>query len=171
MARKTAKTPDEAAPLPPLRRHVDGNVGLYFAAYRLSKLGWNVMPTSRNARGVDLLAYDMSARRYRGIQVKTLSKRDNVRLGGSRDELMGDWWIIVTKVATDNPQCFIMRPSEVRKLAKRANRADPINKERRFLWWLGPNKYDTAKFRDAWERIGRGGPTTLQARRVKRNLP
>jgi hypothetical protein len=35
-------------------------------------MGWNVMPTARNARGIDLLAYDMNAIRYLGIQVKTL---------------------------------------------------------------------------------------------------
>jgi hypothetical protein len=40
---------------------VVGNVGMYFAAYRLSQMGWNVMPTARNARSVDLLAYDVSA--------------------------------------------------------------------------------------------------------------
>ena len=66
MARKTAKTPDEAAALrnPRLRPQVVGNGGLYFAAYRLSKMGWNVMPTSRNARGVDILAYDMHTQNY-----------------------------------------------------------------------------------------------------------
>ena len=26
-----------------------GNVGLYYCCYRLSLLGWNVMPTARNA--------------------------------------------------------------------------------------------------------------------------
>jgi len=40
---------------------VVGNIGLYYAAYRLSEYGWNVMPTARNARGVDLLAYDVGA--------------------------------------------------------------------------------------------------------------
>ena len=40
---------------------VVGNAGMYFAAYRLSRRGWNVMPTSRNARGIDLLAYDAAA--------------------------------------------------------------------------------------------------------------
>jgi hypothetical protein len=34
---------------------VVGNIGMYYAAYRLSQQGWNVMPTARNARGVDLL--------------------------------------------------------------------------------------------------------------------
>jgi hypothetical protein len=103
MARKTAKTPDEAAALsnPRLRPQVVGNGGLYFAAYRLSKMGWNVMPTSRNARGVDILAYDMHTQNYLGIQVKALSKRNNVPLGRSidRDRFMQNWWIIVIKIA------------------------------------------------------------------------
>jgi hypothetical protein len=39
------------------------------------------MPTARNARGVDLLAYDASAHRYLGIQIKALSKCGAVPLG------------------------------------------------------------------------------------------
>ena len=128
---------------------VVGNLGMYYAAYRLSLMGWNVMPTARNARGVDLLAYDMAARRYLGIQVKTLSKRNPVRLGDKLDKFMGDWWIIVAKVAT-NPECFIMKPHEVRKRAVRAEN------DARVLYWLGPKQYDTDKFREKWDRIGRG---------------
>src|SRR5580700_3223614 len=60
------------------RQQVTGNVGMYFAAYRLSQMGWNVMPTSRNARGIDLLAYDAAVDRKLGIQVKALSKRSPV---------------------------------------------------------------------------------------------
>ena len=32
-----------------------GNIGLFYTCYRLSRLGWNAMPTSRNARGVDII--------------------------------------------------------------------------------------------------------------------
>ena len=32
---------------------VVGNIGMSFAPYRLSQQGWNVMPTARNARGVE----------------------------------------------------------------------------------------------------------------------
>jgi hypothetical protein len=28
---------------------VVGNIGMHYAAYRLSQQGWNVMPTARNA--------------------------------------------------------------------------------------------------------------------------
>ena len=37
---------------------------MYYAAYRRSQQGWNVMPTARNARGVDLLAYDVGAHTF-----------------------------------------------------------------------------------------------------------
>jgi len=78
-----------------------GNVGMYFVAYRLSLMGWNVMPTCRNARGIDLLAYDANARHFLGIHFKTLSKRNGaVPLGlHAPDNLLGDWWIIVTNIA------------------------------------------------------------------------
>lgn len=33
---------------------VTGNIGLYWTCYQLSQLGWNAMPTARNARGVDV---------------------------------------------------------------------------------------------------------------------
>jgi hypothetical protein len=61
-----------------------GNVGMYYVAYRLSALDWNVMPTSRNARGIDLLAYDSSAAHFLGIQVKTLSEHGAIALGTKR---------------------------------------------------------------------------------------
>lgn len=50
---------------------ITGNVGLYYCCYKLSLLGWNVMPTARNARGVDIIAYSRGAEpRFLGIQVK-----------------------------------------------------------------------------------------------------
>ena len=84
---------------------VVGNIGMYFAAYRLSQMGWNVMPTARNARGIDLLAYSHSADRYLGIQIKALSApKHDVPLGGSIEALMGEWWIIITKAITTEPE-------------------------------------------------------------------
>lgn len=138
--------------------HVVGNIDMYFAAYRLSLMGWNVMPTSRNARGIDLLVYNTAADRFLGIQVKSLSKlKSPVPLGKSIDAFMGDWWIIVTKAITATPECFIMKPEEVRRSAHRGK------KEGRISFWLQPNKYHTDEFREAWDRIGRGDLAKLPA--------
>lgn len=66
---------------PILDPQLTGNVGLYYCCYRRSLMGWNVMPTARNARGVDIIAYSRDASRFVGVQVKALSKRNPVRLG------------------------------------------------------------------------------------------
>lgn len=128
-----------------------GNVGLYYCCYRLSLLGWNVMPTARNARGVDIIAYSRDASRFVGVQVKALSKRNPVPLGSSLDKIMGDFWVIVNKVATPTPSAFILLPSEVRERAHRSE------KDGRVSYWLQPGDYEQDPFREAWERIGHGG--------------
>jgi len=127
-----------------------GNVGLYYVCYRLSRIGWNVMPTARNARGIDLLIYSSDATRTLTLQVKALSKRPPVPLGAHLDNLFGDFFIVCTKVATDVPECFVLTPSEVRKLAHRGEKEDRIS------FWLQPKQYEAAEFRDAWHRIGNG---------------
>lgn len=40
-----------------LPRQVVGNASVYDVGHLLSLLGWNVLPTARNAAGVDLLVY------------------------------------------------------------------------------------------------------------------
>ena len=84
-------------------------MGLYYTCYRLSRLGWNVMPTARNARGIDIVAYDKTGERFIGIQVKALSKKDPVPLGPSLEKVMGDFWVIVNNLASE-PNAFIMLP-------------------------------------------------------------
>ena len=136
-----------------LDSQVVGNAGLYFACFHLSLLGWNVMPTARNARGIDVVAYDRSGSRFIGVQVKALSKRAPVPLGTSLDKLMGDFWVIVNRITT-KPTVFILSPEEVRGAAHRGENDDRIS------FWLQPGSYDKDQFRDAWHRIGRGDNTT-----------
>ena len=129
---------------------ITGNVGLYYCCYRLSLLGWKVMPTARNARGVDIIAYNQDASRFVGIQVKALSTRNSVPVGSSLEKVMGDFWVVVNQVTTSSPSAYILLPEEVRKLAGRNE------KNGRVSYWLGPNDYDKAPFKEAWERIGNG---------------
>ena len=123
-----------------------GNSGLYLTCYELSQRGWNVMPTARNARGIDIIAYDAEATSFRAIQVKALSKKAPVPLGKSLDKVMGDFWIIVNNLASD-PETFILTPEEVKALAHRGE------KEGRISYWLQPRDYAVDEFRGAWERI------------------
>ena len=100
------------------------------------------MPTARNARGVDIVAYDQSGINFIGIQVKALSKRNPVLLGKSLDNLMGDFWVIVNNVLT-KPQAFVLLPYEV------IERAHKGVKEERISYWLQPKDYDDGGFREA----------------------
>lgn len=123
-----------------------GNSGLYFACYALSQRGWNVMPTARNARGIDIIAYDADATSFRALQVKALSKKAPVPLGQSLDKVMGDFWIIINNLATE-PQSFILTPDEVKARAHRGE------KDGRVSYWLQPRDYAVEEFRDGWSRI------------------
>ena len=125
---------------------VTGNIGLYYTCYHLSRMGWNVMPTARNARGVDIIAYNHDCSSMISIQVKTLSKKNGVPLGASLDKVMGDFWVIINNVAAD-PQTYVMLPKEVKSLAHRRE------KNNRISYWLPPKAYCAKKFHEAWYRI------------------
>jgi hypothetical protein len=133
----------------PLDPQIIGNVGLYYCCYKLSLLGWNVMPTSRNARGVDVVAYSRDGLRFMTVQVKALSKRNPVPLGKSLEKVTGQFWVVVNKVVT-SPTAFVLLPEEVKLRAHRGE------KEGRVSYWLQPADYDQDAFREAWGRIGQG---------------
>jgi hypothetical protein len=74
-------------------------LGRYYIFYELSKRGWNALPTSRNARGIDIIIiYSQHAVRKYTIQVKGLSKRAPVPLGNKFDNLYADYLIICRNV-------------------------------------------------------------------------
>lgn len=133
-----------------LEPQVTGNIGMYFACYKLSCMGWNVMPTARNARGIDIIAYNKEGTDFIGVQVKALSKRNPVPLGNSLDKIMGDFWIIVNNVASSSPNVYVMKPDEVKELAAK-NEKDGTPS-----FWLQPTAYDKSEFHEAWDRIGFG---------------
>lgn len=129
-----------------LPTQVTGNIGMYYACYRLSKLGWNVMPTARNARGIDIVAYDSDGERFVGIQVKALTKRSAVALGSSRDKLIGDYWIIVTNARAD-PKTYILPTTEVKRMANPNGTAEARS------FWLEMKDYEQDRFCEQWDQI------------------
>jgi hypothetical protein len=134
---------------------VVGNIGLFYVCYQLSRLGWNAMPTARNAKGIDVLIYSQDAKRKFTVQVKALSKRDPVPLGTKLEGLLGDFFVVCRDVALDTPECFVLIPEEVRKLAHKGE------KEGKVSYWLQPKHYAVSEFREKWERIGKGSNDAL----------
>lgn len=145
---KQARTSGGDSP-PKKNAQVTGTVGQYYARYQLSLLGWNTMPTARNARGIDIVAYSSIGQRILGIQVKALSARNAVPLGNSLNGVMGNFWLIVTRALTE-PCTYVLPPDEVRA------HSHPSGEDGHVSYWLEATRYENAAFREAWHRIGRG---------------
>jgi hypothetical protein len=124
---------------------ITGNAGLYHAAWQLTRRGWHVMPTVRNARGSDLIVINDDESVFFGVQSKALSKRAPVPLGLDLTLLRSEWWIITIHARTERPVSFILSLDEVKLLAFHSKTGSSK--------WLQPPAYDRAEFREAWHRI------------------
>ena len=133
-----------------LSRQTVGNVGMYYVCYRLSLLGWNAMPTSRNARGIDVLIYSQDGTVTHTVQVKTLSKLSPVPLGEGLSHLIAHWVIICAGVAEGQPKCFVLTPVEVAHLAHKGVKGPRVS------FWLQPKDYMVPAYAEQWDRIGKG---------------
>lgn len=127
------------------RTQITGNAGLNYAAWQLSRRGWHVMPTIRNAKGSDLIVTDEDETIFFGVQSKGFSKRYPVPLGLDLGALRSDWWVITIHANSDSPVCYVLRLDEVRGLATQDKNGG--------RWWLEPKAYDRDEFRDAWHRL------------------
>ena len=104
------------------------------------------MPTARNAKGIDILAYNTDCSKIIGIQVKTLSKRAGVSIGSTLDKVIGDYWVIVNEVQKD-PKVYILTPAEVKKLAHSREKDGKIS------YWLKKERYEQEQYYEAWNRF------------------
>lgn len=93
-----------------------GNIGLYYVCYQLSKNGWYVVPTARNAKGVDVIIYKKrsAGSETHTIQVKSLSDEKNRVPIGNIKNLFADFLIICRNVDKE-PKIFICRTQEIIK--------------------------------------------------------
>lgn len=127
------------------RNQLVGNAGLYYVCYELSKRGWNAMPTSRNARGVDVVIYDQKGSNSHTIQVKTLSKRNPARFGSSLDSFIAEYVFIVNNVFSE-PNLYIVDTPTAKSLIHEGI------KDGKKSYWFQPNDYE--QFKDNWSIIG-----------------
>jgi hypothetical protein len=132
-----------------VRQQLTGNAGMYHVARELSRRGWHVMPTVRNARGADLYAASSDERRVIPIQSKALSKRNPVPLGKSLETLCSEWWIITINANSDCPKCYVLLLSEVKAGAHKGE-----NESGTVSYWLQPKSYALPQFEEAWDRLG-----------------
>jgi hypothetical protein len=139
-----------------MRSQITGNAGLFYTAWQLTRRGWHVMPTIRNARGSDLIVVNDDETVFLGVQSKAVSKRNAIGLGLSLDKLRSEWWVITVFASLDEPICFILSLDEVKQNAGRNKGGDQG-------YWLNPPQYDCDEYRNAWHRLGAPDVSHLSA--------
>ena len=92
-------------------KQIIGNQGLHFVAFMLSRRGFYLAITARNAKGADILIYNDECYSVRTIQVKSLTDRYSVNVGGAKNEgevprLICDYWIFVN-LGYVSPRCNV----------------------------------------------------------------
>ena len=118
-------------------KQMTGNVGLYYVAYELSKGEWNVLPTSRNTKGIDMVIFDQDGKHKHTIQIKTLTKRAPIPLGSSLEDIVADFLIVC--VLEPTPEAYIMTRTEVLE-------RDDLNAQVR----AGKKSIWAANMKDSW---------------------
>ena len=126
--------------------HVTGNIALYYVCWNLSKLGWKVIPTKRHLTGPNIVECWKGTDRNQGITVQVRSSKTNsaASIEPDRDNIKGDFWIIITFLNSDKQQTYILSRDEVKARASQ----DGNGKD-----WLEPEDYEVEEFKEKWDRI------------------
>lgn len=136
---------------------------MFHAARELSRRGWHCMPTVRNAQGADLYIANADESVVLAIQSKGLSQAVKISrngkpngmtvpLGTNLDKLRSPWWIITTGCKDGEFASFILTLEEVRSGAFKTNPERSIGGKSSY--WLKPEFYARAMYREAWGRLG-----------------
>jgi hypothetical protein len=138
-----------------MKHQLTGNAGMYHVARELSRRGWHVMPTVRNARGADLYAASADEKDVLPIQSKALSKKMSVPLGASLENLRSPWWIITVNANSPTPTCYVLTLEEVKAAAYEG-------KTGAASYWLEAKSYMRAEFEEQWDRLGNPNASLVQ---------
>lgn len=133
---------------PKPQNSLTGNAGLFHEAHQLSRHGWQVTLTVRNARGADLYIASENEQVIHAIQSKALSKIMPVPLGASLAALRSPWGIITTDALSDSPSCYLLTLDEVKSAASEYAKAGGGKS-----YWLRPQAYVLPQYHEAWHRL------------------
>src|SRR5579871_2106449 len=126
--------------------HLTGMRGVYLVAAKLSENGIVVAPTSRSARGADLLATDPDCRKAFSVQVKTNARTFAFFLVGEHaSKVSSDSHIFVLVNLRPKATDYFVVPS--RLLAPLVK--PPSNKTGSQFWAVYAR--DIERFRDRWD--------------------
>lgn len=135
-------------------KQIIGNQGLHYVSFMLSRRGFNLAITARNAKGADILIYNDRCDSVKTIQVKSVTNRYSVNVGRTEDaeempQLICDYWIFVN-LGYETPRCYIFTRDEAQMIVERNYNVDQNDK---FNWWLHPGDIYSPDFEERWEKI------------------
>jgi hypothetical protein len=126
--------------------------GVYLVAAELSRLGFVASPTSRNARGSDILVTDQRCRRTFSIQVKTNATTFGFWLINSQTREMVSpthFYVFVNLLKDGDEVEYFVVPSKV------VGKKMKIDKARTGSVWHSFSYEDAEPFRDRWSLFGK----------------
>ena len=127
-----------------------GNVGLFYIGYKLSRLGWNVLPTIKNAKTIDMMAYNEKGDKI-SIQCKGCTNTESVGPFKNIEDIIADYYIISTDVYR-KPLTYILTKDDVRNNLTKNKNGYWLEKSRK----RDNNFYMNDEFREKWDKIGYG---------------
>ena len=137
------------------RNQITGKLGLYHVCYKLSKLGWEVIPISENTTANRIRCNNEDSSKTISIQVRSRRTQDYAISISNPNKIFGDFWIIALNTSLDlskchTPECYILSATEI------ANKiVTQINKKGEIVHFLD-RKFNIEPFKENWERIGSG---------------
>lgn len=132
----------------PSKGQLTGMTGVYLVAAELARRGFVACPTSRSARGADILVADQNCKHACSLQVKTNGKSAAFwLLNPHAKEMVAPTHLYVfVNLLKDGPEFFVV-PSRVV-----ATKMD-VAKQGEHTWY-SIKRENVKKFEDKWDLVG-----------------
>lgn len=135
----------------PSKGQLTGMTGVYIVAAELSRRGFIACPTSRSARGADILVTDQNCKHACSIQVKTNAKNASFwLLNPHTKEMVSPTHLYVLVNLLKEGYEFYITPSKI--VARRMD--GPITQGK--STWYSISRDRVKEFKNKWELLGEG---------------
>lgn len=139
-----------------------GNVGLFYICYKLARRGWNVLPTIKNARAVDIIAYNELGDKTISIQAKGYTNTESVGSFSDKEKIIADYYVVANHVY-ENPDTYILTRREVIENLTENKNGFWLEKSRK----TSEKYYMKPEFLESWEKIGYGFADDAEREKIK----
>jgi len=90
-----------------------GNAGIFYVSYKLTTLGWNVLITSRNTKGPDMVIISRSGKEQHTVQIKSSIRNcRTVNVGNPKNFRMSDFAVLCVNLKSGDPSMYISKTTD-----------------------------------------------------------